>query len=138
MAPSIKTIISTLLLSLFALPTSGRLLESTSLATCLEDSKFTATLFDVSLTPQNNSLNFDVVGLSTIQGKVTIEIAVFAYGLKIYTQTINPCDDRASFGGMCPMQEGPINIKANQMLSADTLKSIPGESKMRAAWSSSY
>lgn len=99
------------------------LLQTSSLSTCQANSSFSATLFDVIFTPANSSLAFDIVGVSTITGNVTIELVVWAYGLKAYTDTINPCD--SGLEGMCPMSAGQINIDSNVDLPKDAVAQIP-------------
>ena len=104
--------------------TTERMLTSTSLNPCQSDSKFSATLFDVIFTPQNRSLAFDIVGVSSIVGNVTIELLVLAYGLQVYKTTINPCD--SDLQGLCPMNAGQITLNSNAEISADALRQVPG------------
>jgi hypothetical protein len=102
------------------------MLTSTSLNPCQANSKFSATLFDVSFTPGNRSLAFDVVGVSSITGNVTIELIVIAYGLQVYKTTINPCNSD-DLKGLCPMNEGQINLLSNADIPAESLKQVPGK-----------
>lgn len=102
------------------------MLTSTSLNPCQADSKFSATLFDVAFTPNNRSLAFDVVGVSSIVGNVTIELIVLAYGLEVYKTTINPCE--SDLQGLCPMNAGQITLNSNAELPASALEQVPGES----------
>ncbi|KAK4503780.1 hypothetical protein PRZ48_004695 [Zasmidium cellare] len=126
MKPSIPSLISTaLLLASAPLTCAERLLKSTSLNPCQTNNNFSATLFDVTFTPQNRSLAFDVVGVSSITGNVTIELIVLAYGLNVYKTTINPCDSD-DFQGLCPMNEGQINLNSNADIPASSLKQVPG------------
>ncbi|PPJ60860.1 hypothetical protein CBER1_07211 [Cercospora berteroae] len=101
-----------------------RMLTSTSLNPCQADSKFSATLFDVIFTPHNRSLAFDVVGVSSITGNVTIELVVLAYGLQVYKTTINPCD--SDLQGLCPMNAGQITLNSNAEIPAESLAQVPG------------
>lgn len=126
MKPSIPSLISTaLLLGGAPFTCAERLLKSTSLNPCQTNNSFSATLFDVTFTPQNRSLAFDVVGVSSITGNVTIELVVLAYGLSVYKTTINPCDSN-DFQGLCPMNEGQINLNSNADIPASSLKQVPG------------
>jgi Transient receptor potential (TRP) ion channel/ML-like domain len=99
-------------------------IQSTSLNSCQENSNFTATYFDVAFTPQNSSINIDIVGVSSITGNVTAQLEVIAYGFTIYNQTLNPCE--LGLEGMCPLSSGQINIVTNVILSADDVKKVPG------------
>jgi hypothetical protein len=116
------------LLALTPLVASERILESKSLASCQSNSSFSASLFDVLFTPDDGTLNFNITGVSTVQGNVTIDLVVFAYGLKVYTQSLDPCT--SNLDGLCPMQQAPINIKSNAVIDSDSLKKIPGKCRV--------
>nr|OQO19979.1 hypothetical protein B0A51_11380 [Rachicladosporium sp. CCFEE 5018] len=103
---------------------SSGILQSRSLAQCQQNSSFSASLFDVLFTADDGILDFNITGVSTVQGNVTIELVVFAYGLKAYTKTIDPC--QSNLEGLCPMQQAPLNIKSNTQVPADALRQIPG------------
>lgn len=100
-----------------------RLIESKSLNPCQDNSNFTATLFNVVFTPDNRTLAFDVVGLSSIEGNVTAELQVIAYGFTAVKQTLDPCT--MDLGGLCPMSTGQINIQSNIEISRDVINQIP-------------
>lgn len=125
MKPSIAYLISSLLLLLSPLTCAERILESNSLNPCMDNSSFSATLFDVTFTASNRSLAFDVVGVSSVNGNITIELIVFAYGLKVYTTTIDPCGSE-DFSGLCPMNEGQINLNSNANIDPESLSKVPG------------
>jgi len=112
-------------LSLISGASAVRLIESKSLNACQDNSSFTATLFNVIFTPNNNTLTFDVVGVSSIQGNVTFGIQVSAYGYTFLRETINPCDQK-DMKGLCPMSTGQIDIESNFVFSKETASQIPG------------
>lgn len=101
-----------------------RLIESRSLNPCQDNSNFTATLFNVVFTPDNRTLTFDVVGMSSIQGNVTAELQVIAYGFTALQQSLDPCT--MDLGGLCPMSTGQINIQSNIAIGQDVIDKIPG------------
>ncbi|KAF2087684.1 DUF907 domain protein [Saccharata proteae CBS 121410] len=101
-----------------------RLIQSKSLNPCQANSSFSATLFDVVFTPDNNTLSFNIVGVSDISGNVTAELEVYAYGYKALSKTLDPCSSD-DLKGLCPMNTGQINIDSNVILDADTVKNIP-------------
>ena len=101
-----------------------RLIESSSLNPCQDNSSFTATLFNVVFTPDNNTLAFDVVGVSSIQGNVTAELEVIAYGYTALRQTLDPCT--MNLEGLCPMNTGQINIQSNINVPNNVISRIPG------------
>ncbi|CZT02833.1 probable Calcium_related spray protein [Rhynchosporium agropyri] len=121
----LSPLISTLsLLSLFSGASATKLIETKSLNTCQQNSSFTASLFNVVFTPNNRTITYDVVGVSSIQGNVSFGIEVFAYGYRFIKQTLDPCNMKLN--GMCPMSTGQIDIKSNLVLDKDTINQIPG------------
>jgi hypothetical protein len=115
----------TTLLSFLSSASAIRLIESKSLNACQDNSSFTASLFNVVFTPDNLTLTFDIVGVSSVQGNVSFGIQVTAYGLTILKETLNPCTQK-DLSGMCPMSTGQIDIQSNIQLSQDTVNQIPG------------
>ena len=113
-----------ILLSFTPFTSAARLLESKSLNPCQDNSNFTASLFNVVFTPSNGSIAFDIVGVSSIQGNVTVYIEVIAYGYTAVNQTLDPCT--AGLGGFCPMSTGQINIQSNLVVGSSIASRIPG------------
>ncbi|KAL3427104.1 calcium-related spray protein [Phlyctema vagabunda] len=114
----------TSLVSLISSASALKLIESKSLNSCQSNSSFTASLFDVIFTPNNLTLTFDVVGVSSIQGNVTFGIEVTAYGYTFLRETLDPCT--SNLAGMCPMSTGQIDIQSNLQLTQDVVDQIPG------------
>jgi hypothetical protein len=114
----------TTLLSLLSGASAVRLIESKSLNACQQNSSFTASLFNVVFTPNNNTITFDVVGVSSIQGNVSFGIEVTAYGYQLLKETLDPCN--MNLNGMCPMSTGQIDIQSNIQLDQSTVDRIPG------------
>lgn len=119
------TLLLASILTLTPLTSAIRLIESKSLNPCQENSSFTASLFNVVFTPDNGTLSFNVIGVSSIAGFVTAEIELIAYGYEIKKQTFDPCQTKQTFGGLCPMSSGQINIPGNAQIGADVVKAIP-------------
>jgi len=103
---------------------SEQLLKSNSLNTCQEQSGFTASLFNVVFTPNNNSASVNIVAVSSIQGHAIFDFAISAYGYQIIRQQVNPCD--TDLAGLCPMVAGKIPLRFNLQIGADAVKQIPG------------
>ncbi len=119
------SLVLAILASLPSLTSAVRVIESSSLNSCQENSSFTATLFDVEFTPDNNSLAFEVIGVSSISGYVTAEIQFFAYGYLAVKQQFDPCEQKLT--GMCPMNTGQISLPlSNLAVSPDAVKRVPG------------
>ncbi|KAK3625818.1 putative flavin carrier protein 3 [Elasticomyces elasticus] len=125
MKPSLASLASCALAGLATFASAEQMLYSDSLNPCQTNNNFSATQFDVILTPKNNSLSFSVVGVSTIQGNITIDLVVSAYGLQIYQTTLDPC--ALDFTGLCPMNEGQLNLPtSNVPIPANALSNVPG------------
>ncbi|KAF2458644.1 hypothetical protein BDY21DRAFT_283807 [Lineolata rhizophorae] len=114
----------TALLALLPSASAVRLIESKSLNPCQENSSFSATLFNVVFTPDNNTLTFNIVGVSEISGNVTADLEVFAYGYRAVKQTLDPCES-ADLAGLCPMNTGQINIESNIDIPEDVIRQVP-------------
>ncbi|KAI0472874.1 hypothetical protein GGR56DRAFT_586873 [Xylariaceae sp. FL0804] len=99
------------------------MLTSNSLNTCQEDSMFTASLFKVVYTPNNNSAAINIVATSSVEGSVVFDIAISAYGYEIIRKTVNPCD--TGLAGLCPMTAGKIPLDFNLQVGADAAAQIP-------------
>ena len=101
-----------------------RLLQSTSLIQCMDNSNFSASLFQVVFTPDNKTLSININGISSISGNVTAEVVVTAYGFQALKEELNPCD--LGLDGLCPMQTGTIPIETTITVSDSVVKAIPG------------
>lgn len=127
MRTSISTpfVLLTTILSLLSSASATRLIESKSLNTCQDNSSFTASLFNVVFFPDNRTLQFDILGVSSVQGNVTFGYEVSAYGFTIIKDKVDPCTIK-DMDGMCPMATGEIDILSNFQFSQDTINQIPG------------
>lgn len=112
--------------SLFASVAAESILYTTSLSTCQADSGFSASLFDVVYTPNNNSLAVDMTASSTVQGYVLFDFTITAYGYEIMRKTIDPCTAGDGFKGFCPMSPGNLNNPFNVPVDPSAKTIIPG------------
>lgn len=90
----------------------------------MDNSNFSASLFQITFTPDNKTLAININGISSISGNVTAEIVVTAYGFQALKEQLNPCD--LHLDGLCPMQTGPIPIETTITVSDSVVKAIPG------------
>lgn len=111
--------------SLFASADAESILYTTSLSTCQADSGFSASLFDVVYTPNNNSLAVDMTASSTVQGYVLFDFTITAYGFEIMRKTIDPCTAGDGFKGFCPMSPGNLNNPFNVPVDESAKSLIP-------------
>lgn len=102
----------------------GNYIKSTSLLTCMENSLFTASHFDVVFYPDSGKVFFDVTAISNIDGKIAAQIDVIAYGLNVLTRNISFCD--LGFETICPLTSGHMELDSNYDLSKSITKEIPG------------
>ena len=122
-----RSLIVASLVALVPLVSAERLIVSNSLNPCQADSKFSASLFNVVFTPGNRTVHVDVVGVSSIQGNVTADVEVIAYGYRIVRQTVDPC--KLKLDGLCPMSTGQFNLTTNfQNIGLDVLNKVPSTS----------
>lgn len=112
------------LLALTSFASAERKLLSQSLGQCQENSSFSANLFDVLFTPDDGKLRFNITGVSTVEGNITIDAKVYAYGFLAYENSLDPCD--SDLLGLCPMQEAPIDLRSNFDVPQEALKEVPG------------
>jgi hypothetical protein len=103
---------------------SEQMLTSSSLNTCQDDSSFTASLFNVVYTPNNNSASVDIVATSSVEGYVKFDISLIAYGYEITRQKVDPCT--IGLSGMCPMTAGKIPLNFNLDVGSSAASQIPG------------
>lgn len=110
--------------SLSAFAAAEPMLTSNSLNTCQDDSSFTASLFNVVYTPNNNTASVDIVATSSVEGNVVFDVAISAYGYQIIRQTVNPCE--IDLAGLCPMTAGKIPLNFNLPVGETAASQIPG------------
>jgi hypothetical protein len=116
------TLFLTLLLTI---PVFGEnVIKSSALLSCMENSQFTASTFDVQFFPSNGSVSFDITAISTIEGNVTAQIEVIAYGYTAVDQTIDVCS--LNLNQLCPISAGHFDITANIPVSQTVISQVPG------------
>ena len=113
------------LLSLQLASAADKLL-STSLDTCIKNSGFQATLFNVTFTPADGLLRITIKAESSIMGFVKARLSVVAYGFNVMEQELDPCRTKG-LEGMCPMSQEPFNLSFQQSVDPGTIKQIPSK-----------
>ena len=118
----------TTLLSLSHHAVARRVIQSTSLNSCMPDgsfSGFSATLFNITFTPDDGSLSIKVNGVSSLSGRVTAKLSLVAYGYTAIEKDLDPCS-MVGFEGMCPMATGQITLKSTTQVGKDVIDKVPG------------
>jgi len=90
------------------------------------NSGFSATLFNVSFTPDDGQLKIQIKGGSTIVGEVMAKVIVLAYGFPVMSQSLDPCTTEG-LRAMCPMTLLPLDLNFQQTIDKATVDQIPGE-----------
>ncbi|XBW37762.1 hypothetical protein QEN19_003343 [Hanseniaspora menglaensis] len=98
-------------------------IKTTSLLTCMEDSQFSSTFFDVSYYPQNKSVVFNIEATTTLSSKIMIELQVITYGLIVISKKVNLCS--LNEASLCPMNAGRIDISSTYAITSDLVNEIP-------------
>lgn len=57
---------------------------------------------DISFDKSTNQITFDVSGTSAEEQKVTAELLITAYGVKVYSDTFDPCAEDTKVDQLCP------------------------------------
>lgn len=103
---------------------TGSYLKTTSLLTCMPNSQFSASYFDVHFFRHNNSVVFNIDATTTISDKVILKVTLITYGLNVIEETIDLC----SFGlpAVCPLSAGRLEVSSSYSLDSSITKQIPG------------
>ncbi|RLV90180.1 Flavin carrier protein 2 [Spathaspora sp. JA1] len=109
-------------------------ITSTSLLTCMDNSQFTSSLFQIYFFPDNNTFTFNVVAISSIDNRnVTANVNLIAYGLNILQRNISLCDldyqdasANKNNNPLCPLSSGHLDLSSSYTVSASVTKDIPG------------
>ncbi|OLL25848.1 Flavin carrier protein 2, partial [Neolecta irregularis DAH-3] len=124
-SPFLRSLVLVLVLLFFASTAAAeRLIGTTSLATCMANSAFSASTFQIIYTPDNSTIQFDIDGVISIGGNVTAKLVVIAYGKEVVTQLLNPC--KLKVNALCPASVGHINMQETATVPADYAARIPG------------
>lgn len=74
---------------------------------------------DISFDKSTSQVTFDVAGSSSQQQEVTASLVVLAYGIQVYANSFDPCDDSTKVDQLCPGMRSPHSwsMKANRICS---------------------
>jgi hypothetical protein len=122
--PTLTTSYVAILSLLSTVDATSRILRSTSLSTCQGLHGITANLFNVSFTPDDGQLKIRIDGESQVVGEVKARVTVLAYGFKVISQEIDPCNT-PGLQTMCPMSLQDLDLNFQQTIAKDTVDRIP-------------
>lgn len=69
---------------------------------CGGDGSIKVNKVDISFDKGSNKVNFDLQGDSDKEQEVTASLVVEAYGVKVFEQDFDPCDDSTKVEQLCP------------------------------------
>lgn len=99
-------------------------IKSSSLLTCMDNSQFTASHFDVIYFPSNQTVVFDVTAISNINDNVTANVQLIVYGLNVLEKNISLCS--LNYPSICPLTTGHMDLNSHYVLSDSITNQIPG------------
>ncbi|EGV63787.1 hypothetical protein CANTEDRAFT_104863 [Yamadazyma tenuis ATCC 10573] len=108
----------------FTTISAQRFVKTSSLLTCMDNSQFTATHFDVKFFPDNNTAVVDVTALSNIDANVTANVEFIAYGLTAFTSNISFCS--LNYETICPFTTGHLEVNTDFKVPKADTSQIPG------------
>lgn len=120
-----RNLLSYILLISLSINSSNALkyLRSNTLLTCMENSEFSSTFFDVYYYPHNSTAVFTVDGSSSISGKIKAHFELVVYGLSVYQDSIDLCS--LNYPTICPISSGHINLEGTYTIKSDLTDKIP-------------
>lgn len=81
---------------------ADQILSTSGFSTCLTDSNITVNNLQITYNNNEKSVTFDVSGTSKTVQNVTAQLNVTAYGISVYQNTFNPCDQSTFVAQLCP------------------------------------
>lgn len=112
-----------LFVCLFNFANAKNYLQTTSLLTCMDNSLFTATHFDVKYLPDNKTAVVDITALSNIDANVTADVELIVYGLSVLKTNISFCS--LNYETICPFSTGHLEISKAFELTNSQIDQIP-------------
>lgn len=99
-------------------------LKTSSLLTCMNNSEFSATYFDVRYYPYNNTIVFNIDATTEISGNVTIKAEVITYGLIVVEKEFDLCS--LNEASLCPLSAGRIDVASTyELKNSDVVSDLP-------------
>lgn len=102
------------------------MLRALVLAPCMENSGFQASLFNVTFTPEDDTVRLKMNAQSELEGFVTTKITVRAYGFNVIDLELDPCTQK-DLKTLCPMTFGQLPIDLEYVIKNGATDQIPGE-----------
>lgn len=114
----------TLLLALVCPALAKRQLFSTSLVTCMENTKIVPHYFKVTFDPDKRSLKYDISITTEVSGYIYAYVDVYAYGIDVIQEELNFCS--IGWKQFCPMFTGSMEVESVEYIDKKYVDMIPG------------
>lgn len=99
-------------------------IKTSSLLTCMVNSQFSSTFFDVKFYPGNKTVVFNIDATTTISEKIVAKVELIAYGLNILEESIDLCTLNEKT--ICPLSAGRIDVHSSYTINNNIVDRIPG------------
>lgn len=113
----------TLLLALLCPVMARRQLFSTSLVTCMKNTKIVPHYFKVTFDPDKRSLKYDISITTDVSGYIYAYVDVYAFGIKVIEEELNFCS--IGWKQFCPMFTGSMEVESVEYIDEKYIKKIP-------------
>ena len=77
-------------------------LKTSGFTNCEGDSSIQVNAVNIEYSKTSETVTFDVSGTSTKEQKVMATLNVTAYGIDVYSNTFNPCENSTYVKQLCP------------------------------------
>ncbi|PQE19965.1 transient receptor potential ion channel protein [Rutstroemia sp. NJR-2017a BVV2] len=122
---SLSTISLFLLGTLPARVLADQILRTTSFSSCLDQSNIVVQKMDISYDNDAKTVTFNVAGTSNLSQNVTAQLNVTAYGISVYQNSFNPCDESTKVAALCPLPVGTFAASGTQAIPSEYASMIP-------------
>jgi hypothetical protein len=103
---------------------AAKFIKSSALLSCMDNSEFTASKFDVALYPDNKTVTLEVSAISTIEDKIIAQVDVIAYGITVVSEELDACS--LNLKQLCPLSSGHFDVQTTKKIGDDILDQVPG------------
>ncbi|KAK4620176.1 Flavin carrier protein 2 [Fulvia fulva] len=100
-------------------------LRTTSFTNCESSNQFNASTFNITITPENRTIVFDLGGDITFTGNASLDFSIIINGNEAQLFRQDGCI--ADYPAFCPTTPGQINLNSNIELSETASDMIPEE-----------
>lgn len=112
-----------LLLGSLATTHAADVLKTNGFSSCLESDEVKVERMNIQYDKKQNVVTFDVAGISKKSQSIIAELVVNAYGIEVYKNSFDPCDENIAL--LCPIPEGNYNATGSLPIPKEYLDKIP-------------